>query len=149
MVKICNYSTLIISGNITVLLIVSILTDHWIYKGFKIENLKSEFRRLHGVAINIPLDTKSYIEMVFVTETQKDDPKTGDVIVHYLPPLYIDIWTNGSAETGGVQLVTHVVLFQQYGNIYRECDDLEGRSIMLYYSSEHLKHFVSIFLFQR
>ncbi|XP_041364276.1 uncharacterized protein LOC121379691 [Gigantopelta aegis] len=113
-------------GNITVLLIVSILTDHWIYKGFKVENLKAELRRLRGVTISVPLDTKSYVEIVFLTEeSRRDDLKLGDVIVHYLPPLYIDIWTNGSTDAGDAQVVTHVVLFQQYGNIYRECDDLE------------------------
>ncbi|XP_046376882.2 uncharacterized protein LOC124149383 isoform X2 [Haliotis rufescens] len=126
MVAICNYSTLILSGNIVVLLIVAVTTDYWQYRGFNLDNITNYMKPLEGVDVNIPDGTSPYkVITTMMSKPEKNTSLTNHVAEHYHSPMYVRVFDNGSVDSKGhVKDVVQVFLFSQYGNLFRDCDNL-------------------------
>ena len=44
MLDILQYSTIILAGNLTVLLVISLATDYWEYRGFNKEEIEAKIK---------------------------------------------------------------------------------------------------------
>lgn len=143
MVKICNYSSLIFAGNVTVLLIVSMTTDYWEYRGFNSTLLNSTLHKIKNAEIMVPRDTKSYIQLWYKRKhiDNVDNEEEEEPLLHqetlYQPPIFVSNFfknDNTHIQQKKSSVITSnleggmVVLFQQYGNLFRDCDALEGKS---------------------
>ncbi|XP_046584702.1 uncharacterized protein LOC124291693 [Haliotis rubra] len=126
MVKICNYSTLILSGNTVVLLIVAVTTDYWQYRGFNLDNITNYLKPLEGVEVNTPDGTSPYkLITTMMSMPEKNSSQAAHVAVHYHSPMYVRVFDNGSVDgRGHVKDVIQVYLFSQYGNLFKDCDNL-------------------------
>jgi hypothetical protein len=141
MVKICNYSSLIFAGNVTVLLIVSMTTDYWEYRGFNSTLLNSTLHKIKNAEIMVPRDTKSYIQVWYKRKhIDRVDNEEEEPLLHqetlYQPPIFVsNFFKNDKThlQQKKSSVITSnleggmVVLFQQYGNLFRDCDALEGK----------------------
>jgi len=142
MVKICNYSSLIFAGNVTVLLIVSMTTDYWEYRGFNSTLLNSTLHKIKNAEIMVPRDTKSYIQLWYKRKhiDSVDNEEEEEPLLHqetlYQPPIFVSNYfknDNTHIQQKKSSVITSnleggmVVLFQQYGNLFRDCDALEGK----------------------
>ena len=142
MVKICNYSSLIFAGNVTVLLIVSMTTDYWEYRGFNSTLLNSTLHKIKNAEIMVPRDTKSYIQLWYKRKQidSVDNEEEEEPLLHqetlYQPPIFVSNFfknDNTHIQQKKSSVITSnleggmVVLFQQYGNLFRDCDALEGK----------------------
>lgn len=142
MVKICNYSSLIFAGNVTVLLIVSMTTDYWEYRGFNSTLLNLTLFHTKSVEIMLPPDTKSYVLLWYKRKNVHTvNDKHGLALQKetlYEPPIYVknyfrsDIVNDNDNENMQSAMISSnleagmIVLFQEYGNLFRDCDALEG-----------------------
>ena len=66
--RICQYSTIIFAGNVAVLIIVSVATDYWEYRGFKLRDIEKEIgrvKKVHKTAIEFPGIIVLFILMQF------------------------------------------------------------------------------------
>jgi hypothetical protein len=141
--QICNYSSLIFAGNITVLLIVSMTTDYWEYRSFNQTMLNETLYMANQTEFDEPIDTDSYVSLWY---KRKMLPKRKDSFkkeVLYQPPIlvenYFSVTTNisespekKSADIHSDMLAGMVVLFEQYGNLFRDCDALEGNYFKIF-----------------
>lgn len=134
MAKICDYSSLIFTGNITVLLIVAMTTDYWEYRGFDFKRLVKNISNFNATKLIIPTDTDSYIQLKYESTQSKALPHL-HLSVLYQPPVILqkyfyledEMRTNTTSKTGREILAsTNIILFVQYGNLFRDCDALEG-----------------------
>lgn len=135
--QICNYSSLIFAGNVTVLLMVSMTTDYWEYRSFNQTMLKQTLHKANQTEFIEPLDTNSYVSLWYkrnLLTSQRDSVKKE---ILYQPPILVENYfvvaqnitddTQHSADIHSDMLAGMVVLFKQYGNLFRDCDALEGR----------------------
>ena len=61
--RICQYSTIIFAGNVVVLIIVSVATDYWEYRGFELKKIQKEIgevKKVHKTAIEFPGNVRDY-----------------------------------------------------------------------------------------
>ena len=61
--RICQYSTIIFAGNVVVLIIVSVATDYWEYRGIKLKKIQKEIgevKKVHKTAIEFPGNVRDY-----------------------------------------------------------------------------------------
>ena len=170
--KVCQYSTVIFAGNVSVLIIVAVMTDYWEYRdyntGLIMDTLHQKPESGHrdpadtDTKVWTPEDTESYIMVTHLwSSTIKSSARHNDAVSkysklnsftntsYYEPPalLHKQIWlapphTNTSHRLHLNRSVTShrrtlrtkdkLVLFVQYGNLFRDCDDLEG--IYYYYN---------------
>lgn len=134
--QICNYSSLIFAGNVTVLLMVSMTTDYWEYRSFNQTMLKQHLHKANQTEFDEPVDTNSYLSLWYkrkLLPTHKDLVKKE---ILYQPPILVENYfsvsqnishgTKHSADIHSDMLAGMVVLFKQYGNLFRDCDALEG-----------------------
>lgn len=149
MVQICNYSSLIFAGNVTVLLIVSMTTDYWEYRGFNTTALNLTLAGVNHTELLRPADTTSYIKIwykrKYVFSTIGKYPNE----TLYEPPIFATNFFPGQTSKAHPMMSTNMsktspqtqkrssdihsdlkagmmVLFWQYGNLFRDCDALEG-----------------------
>ena len=165
--RICQYSTIIFAGNVSVLLIVAISTDYWEYRGFRTADLIPHLKKMHNrLRLVFPSDTSSYFVVkyywdpppvktsIFATTPAPKREKivANYTLVYYQPPALLIkkledyIVFEDSIHFDGEKNVTvsmptkktrpledKLVLYIQYTNLFRECDILEGRSIMFFF----------------
>ena len=143
--RICQYSTIIFAGNMSVLLFVSIITDYWEYRGFNIEHIAKGIPKHNGTKTLSPRDTNTYflIRHTWAGSARAERMMTSE---HYQPPALLTreyyfrnvsmerVTFNGTDNiteiiwrTETVQYQDTLVLFVEYGNLFRNCDDLEGK----------------------
>ncbi|XP_062607951.1 uncharacterized protein LOC134269761 [Saccostrea cucullata] len=134
--QICNYSSLIFAGNVTVLLIVSMTTDYWEYRSFNQTMLKETLHKANQTEFDQPVDTNSYMSLWY---KRKMLPILRDSVkkeILYQPPVLVENFFSvtknisdsnkeKSADIHSNMLAGLVVLFEQYGNLFRDCDALE------------------------
>lgn len=139
MAKICDYSSLIFTGNITVLLIVAMTTDYWEYRGFDFKRLIKDISSFNATKLIVPTDTDSYIQLKYESKQSKALSQLR-LSVLYQPPVILqkyfyledDKHKNSSNEARKeILATTNVILFVQYGNLFRDCEALEGISFIL------------------
>lgn len=102
--RICQYSTIIFAGNVSVLLIVAISTDYWEYRGFKTEELIPKLKKMHTrLKLFFPKDTNSYFVVkyywdpppvktsIFATTPipKKEEIVANYTLVYYQPPVVL------------------------------------------------------------
>lgn len=152
MVQICNYSSLIFAGNVTVLLIVSMTTDYWEYRGFNSTMLNISLFGANNTELMRPADTNSYMELWYKRKFVYNTMARYHNETLYEPPIFARNFfhKHGQGKTNNTtpklpglnymrsgNIHEHmkagvVILFQQYGNLFRDCDALEGK--LLFYS---------------
>ena len=142
------------------LLIVAITTDYWEYRGFNRDTINKTFTnmakklgRKPRVTFYQPEDTKSYITVSHfsVKEPAYEDQvvvgETVENVTEYQPPAFLTRTVvynvTYNATYGNVTIPGPIkeektrkyviVLFEQYGNLFRDCDSLEGISGCFYY----------------
>ena len=135
--RICQYSVIILVGNLVVLQIVAIATDYWEYRGFDKKAIVSRVKKSNRTRIVNPIDTKSYFSIghllddnarfnrlndYFGNETYYQPP---GLIRRYSAPVLIKI--NKTSYTTLKEYADEIFLYEQYGNLFRDCDNLEGR----------------------
>ena len=158
--RICQYSTIIFAGNVTVLLIVAITTDYWEHRGFDRKEIVNRIGSTNRTQVVFPPDTDSYFMIRYNRITRGNvHPEPADILrgneTVYQPPAIVHkhfAWhfenitvvnatnsTPAEYEIRRVKIPTHdaIVLFEQYGNLFRDCDDLEGKpaNVCFLYSS--------------
>lgn len=141
MVSICKYSTLIFAGNVTVLLIVSMSTDYWEYRGFDMDSLNKTLRRSNTTTVIIPKDTRSYIKIHHVRTKRTNNPAEAYPfnVTMYQPPILVHKYYShnisqlppDTLDNSSWAAETTIILFVQYGNLFRDCDNLEGKIIQV------------------
>lgn len=145
--RLCQYSTIIFAGNVSVLLVVAIMTDYWEYRGFKSLAIKTNLPRTNTTHLIIPQDTDSYfiIRYFWDPRAKSRPPQFPANISYYEPPALLHRYEHTANVTrtvwayNGIDNVTvalsrpqtqkledDVILFVQYGNLFRDCDNLEG-----------------------
>ncbi|XP_052799273.1 uncharacterized protein LOC128230887 [Mya arenaria] len=137
--QICDYSSLIFVGNTTVLLILALTTDYWEYRKFNIGQVVTSLAATNEARVEVPVDTNSYIQIrTFKNISQNTSAITSDPFsesVYHAPAFMVKrtVW-GGKSERGNQSKDTHhsfiqirheINIFQQYGNLFRDCDDLE------------------------
>ena len=140
--NICQYSTIILSGNLTVLLIVSVTTDYWEYRSFNRTALLKTLLSLKNARVIQPRDTKSYVSLDYLLAFRSNeafDKANLTRRLHYEPPVYAKLSSfrktvsncsvvDVDSTEPECQARLFLVFFEQYGNLYRDCDSLEGLS---------------------
>jgi hypothetical protein len=139
--KICQYSVIILVGNLVVLQIVAIATDYWEYRSFNIDKIKPMLEKSNRTKIDDPKDTSSYIAISYLHDDHAKFSNVDKYIgnkTDYQSPAYIRrfyqpqiVRTNVSTDVVLKEVMDLVVLFEQYGNLFRDCDNLEGKSLGL------------------
>lgn len=132
MVSVCDYSSLIFAGNLTVLMILSLTTDYWEYRTFDRDKILKHMKTIHSVKVVVPRDTESYIqlwteevEIALLTDVHVPEQ------LLYHPPLFVrtvfaTVRNASSSEAWLFQIRHEITLFLQHGNLFRDCDELEG-----------------------
>lgn len=138
MVQVCNYSSLIFAGNVTLLLIVSMSTDYWEYRQFNSTMLNQSLSKTNNIEIVKPSDTSSYMELWYRRRKYVGSRKfIYQVDTLYQPPILAknyflqNYWHKFSRNMTTPPDVVTVYLFTQYGNLFRDCDALEGNYFYL------------------
>ncbi|KAL3856765.1 hypothetical protein ACJMK2_011485 [Sinanodonta woodiana] len=138
MVQICDYSSLIFAGNITVLLILALATDYWEYRSFDKDKVIQEVSEMNDTFILEPTDTKSYFQIRYICSRKADSGQRLGLTLSeslYHPPIFVKIYresvniTSDPPKTPGGSLPYvqyEMEIFLQYGNLFRDCDDLES-----------------------
>ena len=148
--RLCQYSTIIFAGNVSVLLVVAIMTDYWEYRGFKSDPIVKKLpKNTNTTRIVFPKDTNSYVLLRYFWDAKARsvrDPKFPGTNFEDQPPALlhnyysldnvifnITTW-NGTHNVTYIEEATRVhrhediiVLFIQYGNLFRDCDSLESK----------------------
>ena len=133
MVQICDYSSLIFAGNTTVLLVLSLTTDYWEYRSFDQEKVTKHVKISKDAKLVTPYDTESYFQLRTVQKEIVDSHEFEEKeLLLYHPPLFVRKRFIGAQNRSGhmrkyMRNVLHeMTLFLQYGNLFRDCDELEG-----------------------
>ena len=157
--RVCQYSTIIFAGNVSVLLLVSVMTDYWEYRGFKEDYIISNLPRFNGTEITYLEHTNTcfilHHKWYNKTHPRLKIPRDNLTRVTYFQPpaiLHKYFYFNETVEhrydvtaavgAGGATGLHNVsravnvtrkmpyddylVLYREYGNLFRNCDDLEG-----------------------
>ncbi|XP_053388592.1 uncharacterized protein LOC128551700, partial [Mercenaria mercenaria] len=133
--KICDYSSLIFTGNTTVLLILALTTDYWEYRTFDKNKIIEMVNDSTGTQIVLPFDTDSYFQikilpnLTIATSLSRFSLMKSES--HYHAPLFfIRRYFQGpemnTSEQNFILEELELDLFEQYGNLFRDCDSLEG-----------------------
>ena len=145
--RLCQYSTIIYSGNVCVLLIVALSTDYWEYRFFQQRVINISIPTSNTTQLLRPTDTDTYLLLRYFWDPDRDKfrpPTFPGTEAHYQPPAllhryyatrtvnvtYVNSTDNGTYTQQQHQTHKHedvIVLFTEYGNLFRDCDDLEGR----------------------
>ena len=134
-----------------VLLIVSVITDYWEYRGFELEKIMASIEPTNRTALTDPEDTDSYIKIDYYWDLRARTqplPVGCQKTTHYQSPalvykyFYLETYSANRTYYDGCDNVTEqvtvtrvhrwqdiIVLYVQYGNLFRECDSLEGEFI--------------------
>ena len=140
--KLCQFSTIVFAGNVSILLIVSVTTDYWVYRGFQRNSILANVRQSNTTQFVIPFATESYFAIRYYWRPMagKDHGKTrrhNHRTLHYQSPaalvnyFYVENVTSANDTETTTRFVKYedlIVLFVQYGNLFRECHNLEGTS---------------------
>jgi hypothetical protein len=144
--KICDYSSLIFTGNTCVLLILALTTDYWEYRTFDRKKILQMIQELKWTTVFLPFDTDSYFQINLLPNvTGKYSPARFSQVkteAFYHAPLFLVrryfqlpgnntnmLTTNNKVEFEEYELD----MFEQYGNLFRDCDSLEGMYITSIY----------------
>lgn len=131
--RICDYSSLIFTGNTTVLLILALTTDYWEYRTFNKEKILQMVQESKMTRVFLPFDTDSYFQIKLFPNITDISSLAGYNEIRtdsfYHAPLFLvrryfqlpDNSTNEFIEEFELDM------FQQYGNLFRDCDSLEGK----------------------
>lgn len=131
--RICDYSSLIFTGNTTVLLIVALTTDYWEYRNFDRERILKMITESGRTEIILPFDTDSYFQIKVksnytsvVIEPRKVSLVKYEAFYHgplFLIRRFYQHFDENVTQTEELELN----LFEEYGNLFRDCDSLEGK----------------------
>ncbi|ELT87967.1 hypothetical protein CAPTEDRAFT_224056 [Capitella teleta] len=140
--RVCSYSTIIFAMNVWVLLVVSIATDYWEYRGFQYADIRKQITPSNTTQRYHPSTTTSHFVINYFWEPAA---RSGDLPSSYVEELFdqppslvrkIFVRRNVSLveNFGDVTVGTLVeekreyredtVLYFQHGNLFRDCDDL-------------------------
>lgn len=109
-------TNIILLLNAFVMFIVSFATDYWMYRGHDLDSLVP---RLRGLGCNVTgWDGTFAWQKVVLVECLLGTIKAACEMPFKQRKMY---------GTCYKPLVTHEYLFSEYGNLYRECNDLLGR----------------------
>ena len=147
--RVCQYSTIIFAGNVVVLLLVALSTDYWRYHGFHTAGLLVKLAKNDQTKIVQPHDTDTYTIVRYFWDPSQAAlplPSTEANHTYYQPPLllyryerfvdeaYIARFSNGTHNVTEIRWRTKIVkmedvlvIFLQYTNLFRDCDDLESK----------------------
>ena len=146
--RICQYSTIIFAGNMSVLLFVSIMTDYWEYRGFNQDYVIKKIAEIDEAEIDYLEHTNTCFIMRHWYNREKPNVPINITSVNQPPAIlhqyrYLDNVSvthysfngthNVSVQTKEEQLFKYkdeLVMYTEYGNLFRNCDDLEGRIIL-------------------
>ncbi len=154
---------IILASNICVLLIVSVTTDYWEYRGFQQKEIETKVKRCqphNSTTLIDPGDTDSYLQIQYYwnprAKRQKKPAGTKKVL-HYQPPALVykyyyvrnhtfnvtyydkdDNYTEQITETRIHRWQDTIILYVQYGNLFRECDSLEGKTSHDFFAFIHI-----------
>ncbi|ESO87437.1 hypothetical protein LOTGIDRAFT_166585 [Lottia gigantea] len=123
-IRICDYSTIIFSGNILVLLMVALATDYWEYNGYDFGTLMEVLPKMHDVEIYVPRDTRTYIEIVYIQDQTVLNQTNELYDVYYQPPTFARVDYQPQSD-GRIKKITRIYVFYQYSNLFIDCNDLE------------------------
>lgn len=146
--RICNYSSIIFALNVWVLLLVALLTDYWEYRGFKFEDIAKQVTITNKTQHYFPLDTNSYYVIKYFWDSAASKTELPDGPgheVHYQSPSFVNKYfkmvnvtyeevacinrLNITVKKTRQELRNFeesIILYYQYGNLYRDCEALEG-----------------------
>ena len=137
--KLCQFSTIVFAGNVSILLIVSVTTDYWVYRGFQRAIIQSSIRQSNTTQFVKPLATESYFAVRYfwrpMAKRHETPLASRHRTLHYQSPaavvnyFYVENVTSSNdteTTTRRVKYEDLIVLFVQYGNLFRECTNLEG-----------------------
>lgn len=131
--RICDYSSLIFTGNTTVLLIVALTTDYWEYRNFDRERILKMITESGGTKIILPFDTDSYFQIKVKSNSTsvETEPRKINLVKYeafYHGPLFLIRRFYQHLDENVTQMEElELNLFEEYGNLFRDCDSLEGK----------------------
>ncbi|KAL5018311.1 hypothetical protein ScPMuIL_004033 [Solemya velum] len=108
-------------------------TDYWEYRGFDFKRLIKDISSFNATKLIVPTDTDSYIQLKYESKQSKALSQLR-LSVLYQPPVILqkyfyledDKHKNSSNEARKeILATTNVILFVQYGNLFRDCEALE------------------------
>lgn len=154
--RVCNYSTIIFASNVTVLILVAIVTDYWQHRCFDFDFLIKEIdernvreKRNHQTIIphhqhtnrtgySRPVDTDSYLILHhrYFDDIDLDHPQwlfgqPRNYTILYEPPVLLQqhyIFTSAGKK---LVIFDKIHLFTEYGSLFRDCLAVEGKSKLL------------------
>lgn len=129
MVNLCDYSTVIYAGNVSVLLVIAICTNYWSYREFYNGKIEELIKSSNQTQLEKPYDTSTYL---LIRKTFHDRsaystrlPSLTERISIYQPPIIIyKLFEPFLNTTRLIEL--DIVVFSHYGNLYKDCDNLES-----------------------
>ena len=146
--RICQYSTIIFAGNVSILLLVSVSTDYWQYRGVSREHLLRHLPPQNGTEVSWLRHTNTCI-LLRHKWYNRTHPHLRiarehlDVDTYYQPPVllnksfFFNVTVQSKTDTDlNITTLVNVsrrqpyedvlVLYTEYGNLMRNCDDLGG-----------------------
>ena len=148
--RVCQYSTIIFAGNVSVLLLVSIMTDYWEYRCFKEEDIIKNLPPANGTVVTHLKHTNTcfILHHKWYNRTRPNLRIPRDQLLsdtYFQPPAILHKWYyyetkverrydvigqhNVSRDVNVTRRMPYddyLILYREYGNLFRNCDDLEG-----------------------
>lgn len=143
--KFFGLSSLIYTINVTILLIIAISTDYWEYRGFDFVHLFRVVSTSNRTKIIVPRDTNSYLQILYFYPNHFPNSQTAEIptynVTFYQSPILVRKYYFNYTNTPEKYLATtedsyvldpyldmcEIVIYLQYGNLFRDCEDLESK----------------------
>ncbi|CAI9739262.1 XP_014769674.1PREDICTED: uncharacterized protein LOC106868767 [Octopus vulgaris] len=144
LMKFFGLSSLIYTINVTILLIIAISTDYWEYRGFDFVRLFRVVSTSNRTKIIVPRDTNSYLQILYFYPNHFPNSQTAEIptynVTFYQSPILVRKYYYNYTNTPEKYLATtedsyvldphldmcEIVIYLQYGNLFRDCEDLEN-----------------------
>ncbi|XP_074649245.1 uncharacterized protein LOC141904547 [Tubulanus polymorphus] len=134
--QICQYSVIILLGNVAILLIVAVSTDYWEYRGFNRSHIENDLKASNRTRLKSPIDTTSYFSIHYLANDYAKPELINQYSGNdsdYQPPAFIQRYSltetlqiNNTTVERHKNMMDVIVLYEQYGNLFRDCDNLEA-----------------------
>ena len=127
--KLCQFSTIVFAGNVSILLIVAVTTDYWEYRAFnRTQIIRNVSRAVNTSTVIQPYDTDSYMAIRY---ERRHKPLANVTRIwtelHYESPAAVFDYYKSGSDGRKVKYEVVIVLFLEYANLFRECHNLEGK----------------------
>ncbi|GAB1610685.1 hypothetical protein Ahia01_001354800 [Argonauta hians] len=144
LMKFFGLSSLIYTINVTILLIIAISTDYWEYRGFDFVRLFRVVSRSNRTKIIVPRDTDSYLQIFYFYPNHFSNIQTAEIptynVTFYQSPILVRKYYFNYTHNPENYVATteenyaldphldmcEIVIYLQYGNLFRDCEDLEN-----------------------